>query len=57
MTDDDKPPYNGPERRKEIRRKNQDRRKDIRFEIDKEDRRQSPGRRKDDHDPWFRRGE
>lgn len=48
MSDD--MPYKGPERRREVRRKNSDRRQDIRFEPDKDDRRQSPGRRKDDKD-------
>ncbi|GAA4501919.1 hypothetical protein [Pseudaeromonas paramecii] len=42
------PPYTGPERRRGERRQQTDRRKDIRWEPDKEDRRQSPGRRKDD---------
>lgn len=54
--DNDKAPYLGPERRREPRRKSRDRRIDIRFEPDKEDRRQKPGRRKDDHDPWFKHG-
>jgi hypothetical protein len=41
-------PYKGPERRKGNRRSGVDRRKNIRFEIDKEDRRKSYGRRKGD---------
>jgi hypothetical protein len=40
--------YGGGERRHHGRRKKTDRRTDIRFEIDKEDRRESPGRRLDD---------
>lgn len=52
--DSDDEPYTGPERRSgEPRRKGVDRRNDIRFEPDKEDRRKSPGRRKEDKDPWF----
>lgn len=54
--DNDKEAYKGPEQRSEHRRKNKDRREDIRFEPDKEDRRQKPGRRKSDHDPWFKHG-
>jgi len=44
--------YNGPERRKEHRRKKADRRSDIRFEPGKEDRRAGLGRRKDDGNVW-----
>ncbi len=44
--------YNGPERREDHRRKKRDRRVDIRFEPDKEDRRKNPGRRKGDGDLW-----
>lgn len=51
MNDKD-PPYTGPERREENRRKKSDRRTDIRFEPDKEDRRRKPGRRKTDGDVW-----
>lgn len=40
--------YNGPERRKENRRKQPDRRENVRFEPGKEDRRKSRGRRKGD---------
>jgi hypothetical protein len=40
--------YRGGERRYHSRRTTVDRRTDIRFEIDKEDRRESPGRRLDD---------
>jgi len=41
-------PYKGPERRRENRRSGVDRRKNIRFELDKEDRRKTYGRRKGD---------
>ena len=52
-TDPDQP-YKGPERRNgEVRRTKADRRKDIRFEM-KDDRRQKPGRREGDKDPWFK---
>ena len=44
--------YNGPEQRKEQRRKNTDRRLDIRFEPGKDDRRKNSGRRKTDGDLW-----
>lgn len=44
----DKQPYRGPERRRQIRRKAQDRRDSIRFEPGKEDRRKNQGRRKSD---------
>ena len=50
MTEDDSKPYKGPERRKEQRRKKNDRREEIRFELDKEDRRKGAGRRKSDRD-------
>lgn len=56
MTDKDQP-YNGPDNRKEHRRKGTERRKEIRFEPDKDDRRQKPGRRVEDKDPWFRHGD
>ncbi|MEH6467604.1 MAG: hypothetical protein V7722_08225 [Porticoccus sp.] len=49
--------YNGPEQRKEQRRKNTDRRQDIRFEPGKEDRRKNSGRRKTDGDLWHQREE
>jgi hypothetical protein len=45
--------YTGPERRRENRRSGRDRRENIRFEIHKEDRRQSHGRRHDDVSPKF----
>lgn len=48
----DKPTYLGPEQRRNQRRKKPDRREEIRFEPDKEDRRQSTGRREEDYDPW-----
>lgn len=47
---DNKEDYKGPERRKEQRRKAVDRRSDVRFEPDKEDRRKNAGRRKSDRD-------
>lgn len=37
--------YQGPERRKEDRRKGRERREEMRWEPDKNDRRQGPGRR------------
>ncbi len=54
MTDD---VHRGPEKRKEQRRKKSHRREEIRFEPDKDDRRQNPGRRKTDGDVWNKRGE
>ncbi len=48
MSDKQEPPYTGPDQRREIRRVKADRRNDIRFEPDKEDRRKDPGRRKGD---------
>lgn len=45
--------YMGPERRRDNRRKNKDRRAEVRFEPGKEDRRQLPGRRDDDATPNF----
>jgi hypothetical protein len=45
--------YMGPERRRDNRRTGHDRRLDVRFEISKEDRRQSHGRRHDDNAPIF----
>lgn len=48
MADQQEPPYNGPDQRRETRRVNSDRRTDIRFEPGKEDRRKNSGRRKDD---------
>jgi len=48
-------PYFGTERRKEQRRKHADRREMIRFELDKDLRRNNHGRRKEDtKDPWSR---
>ena len=53
-TDDENPrKYAGVERRRRNRRSNEERRKEVRFELDKEDRRQDPGRRKDDKSPKF----
>lgn len=40
--------YMGPERRRDNRRSGRDRRLDVRFELNAEDRRQSHGRRHDD---------
>ncbi|GGO79468.1 hypothetical protein GCM10011348_13800 [Marinobacterium nitratireducens] len=52
MTDDNKE-WSGIERRSgEDRRKQPDRREDIRFEPGKKDRRKNKGRRKEDQDPW-----
>jgi hypothetical protein len=45
--------YSGPERREGNRRSGKDRREEVRFEVDKEDRRQRPGRRKGDKSPKF----
>ena len=45
--------YMGPERRRENRRSGHDRRLDVRFEVGKDDRRQSYGRREDDNTPQF----
>lgn len=44
--------YTGPERRRDQRRKTGDRREEIRFEPDREDRRQQHGRRKTDQPFW-----
>lgn len=49
--------YNGPERRRDQRRKTQDRRVEIRFEPGKDDRRQGRGRRNTDGDIWKQREE
>ena len=40
--------YKGPERRREQRREKTDRREEVRFEPDREDRRKNYGRRKKD---------
>ena len=54
ITDEDgNKQYRGVERRKENRRKEADRRTEVRFEPGKEDRRQTPGRREDDASPTF----
>ena len=45
--------YTGQERRRKNRRNSKDRRADVRFEIDKSDRRQKDGRRHDDAAPKF----
>ncbi|WP_339644337.1 hypothetical protein [uncultured Porticoccus sp.] len=52
MKDIDKGAYIGEDRRKEQRRKSPDRRDDIRFEPNKDDRRVNRGRRKADGDVW-----
>jgi hypothetical protein len=54
MSDNDKP-YTGPERRREQRRKNPDRREMVRFEPDKTPRRSGKDRRKTPGDLWERR--
>ncbi len=48
-----KKPYSGPESRRGQRRKNQDRREEVRFDLKNEDRRQNPGRREGDKSPNF----
>ena len=45
--------YIGPERRRDNRRAGKDRRDEVRFELGKEDRRQSQGRRRGDKNPKF----
>lgn len=45
--------YTGVERRKHNRRSGKERRTDVRFELDKTDRRQNEGRRADDHTPKY----
>lgn len=52
MSSIDNGTYTGPERRREQRRKNPDRREEIRFEPGKDDRRKNKGRRKTDGDIW-----
>lgn len=49
----DKKKYMGVERRRDNRRKAQDRRGDVRFDVTKSDRRQSDGRREGDSSPKF----
>ena len=44
--------YQGPDQRKDQRRKAADRREDIRFELDNENRRKNRGRRTSDGDVW-----
>jgi hypothetical protein len=44
----EKKKYMGVERRRDNRRKAQDRRSDVRFDLDKSDRRENDGRREDD---------
>ena len=53
VEDDTTKKYMGQERRRDNRRKAQDRRSDVRFEVDNSDRRQNPGRRKGDETPKF----
>ena len=48
-----KKPYEGIERRRQNRRQAKDRRGEVRFELDKDDRRKSHGRRQDDNSPDF----
>jgi len=45
--------YMGPERRRDNRRTGHDRRLDVRFELNADDRRQSHGRREADQAPHF----
>ena len=45
--------YLGPEQRRTNRRKATERREDVRFEIEKIDRREKQGRRSDDKSPTF----
>jgi hypothetical protein len=45
--------YNGVERRRQHRRVKADRREELRFELDKPDRRVNPGRRAGDKSPKF----
>jgi hypothetical protein len=45
--------YMGTERRRENRRKTQDRRADVRFDLTKTDRREKEGRREEDKGPHF----
>ena len=45
--------YMGQERRHDSRRKTQDRRGDVRFDLDKSDRREKAGRRESDTTPKF----
>jgi len=45
--------YTGVERRRGNRRSGKERRTEVRFEINKEDRRQNHGRRHDDNSPTF----
>jgi hypothetical protein len=48
MTADSEDKYLGPERRRVNRRATQDRRGEVRFDINASDRRENPGRRQDD---------
>jgi len=45
--------YSGVERRRANRRSGTDRRADVRFDLDKNDRRQNEGRRESDHTPKY----
>ena len=45
--------YNGVNRRRDHRRGHHDRREEMRFDMDKQDRRSNPGRRSDDSRPTF----
>ena len=47
--------HKGPDQRKEQRRETVDRREDIRFELDNENRRKGRGRRRTDGDIWNKR--
>jgi len=49
----EKKKYMGVERRKTNRRSGKDRRGDVRFDLDKSDRRKTEGRRAEDHTPKY----
>lgn len=57
MNDIDNGSYVDEDRRKEQRRKSTDRRDEIRFEPNKDDRSKNRGRRKTDADIWRQREE
>jgi hypothetical protein len=45
---DGETPYTGPDQRRRVRRQDRDRRQEIRFEPDAQNRRRNGGRRKED---------
>ena len=54
--DNEQQEWDGQERREgDDRRQGGDRRDEIRFELNKPDRRQQPGRREGEVDPWRKR--